>query len=321
MTKEQHVDALLRTSKNRKTLTARIDALHDQYLEHPDQMVYEQLVELLTDYCRGWICNHLHNAGLLRNGNEEIVLQEGHLAVWQVVSEELRLGTRRENFPYYAFGIYNNKVQDLIRKESRTRAKEFTVLDDEDDDRPNDEPSDTGPGPDELAEEAERRRLYARIFRLYCRCFLLSDAFPPKLLALCYARVLPHIDCRIPDSKATSAKWAFETMGDRTVLLLKEESEQRLHSEVQPGMAWGEPFVAQLEQKIETGVLLRDAVYTALYAKNKIEDWADSMHNATMRSAMKELQSDRKLMRMVIDYAAGDRTLSRFTANAKERSR
>lgn len=320
MTQEQHIDALLRGSRNKATLAEQIDDLHEQYLACQDAMVYQELIERLTEYCRRHICSRMRDAGLLKNGDEQDVLQEGHLAVWNLVTEEVRLGTRRENFPYYVFGIYHNKVEDFIRKESKKRAKEFIDLGDEDDDTPHPEPEDPNPKPEEIAEEEERRRLFARIFRLYCRCFLSSDTFPPKLLALCYARVLPHIECRIPDNKAASAKWAFETMGDRTVLLLKEDSEQRLQREVQPDMAWGEPFVAQLEQKTETGKLLRDVVYTALYGKNKIEDWADSMHKTTMRSAIGLIRSDRKLMRMVIDYAAGDRTLSRFMADGKERS-
>lgn len=174
---------------------------------------------------------------------------------------------------------------------------------------------------DETARD-ERRKLYEKIFLIYCQSFLESATFPPRCLALYYARVLPHLLGAIPDSKATSAKWAFEYIGNRTVGELKDDSEIYLSNNVEQSLKWGDKFVRQLLAEInENGVSVRlkDIAYTASYDKGKIEDWADYMHKASTKAAMHVLLKDAELLELAKEYISRSDTLYKFIERGNSR--
>ena len=67
--------------------------------------------------------------------------------------------------------------------------------------------------------------------------------------------------CLLYTSKGASAKWAFETMNDRTVGMLKDNSEYILQDNIDRNLYWCDEFVRQLDLQAdisEESCLLRD---------------------------------------------------------------
>lgn len=323
MTEEKqlaHIDLLLNRSDKREQLIKRIQNIYEKYGQSIDNSAFTELIGLLEreDFCLGWIRTNLWRTGCYSEDNEHDVLQDARIVLWQSIID----GKAVDNFAYYAFGVYKIKALDLIRKVSKNRAKVSLVSIDEpigDDGKQT--ICDTIPAQFyDSFEEDEKRKLYSEVFRYYCFAFMNSDAYPPRCLALFYARVLPHLLEEIPYTKAASAKWAFERMGTQSVANLTHDSEKIIQKDITRDLAWGPGYMHQLDEDVSImgkSIVLRDVIFTAVYDKGKIEDWADYMHKVTRKDAVKLIQSDKDLLDMVKAYVSSDSILKKFF-NIKE---
>ncbi len=332
MEQAEHIELLKKRSADREEKAIRIQEQYMLYLKEKAQaplsdrsqaylkerveFALGELLLLLDDYCSTWINTQLWKTGCSSDEIKDTVLQDAHMAVSEAAGSAAGPGQAKDNFAYYAFGIYKNKTHDAIKKESRRR-KIFPVVSMEE---PIGESGQTvgdilPPAPFDDGEREERRRVYGGVFHVYCAAFLSSKAFPPKSIALCYARVLPHLLDAIPESKATSAKWAFTRMEGQSIDSLKGDSEHTLQRHVDSSLAWGAEFVRQLNGTLTVAdrtSRLGDVIYTTVYDKGKIEDWADSMHKAAVKTAMALLAADSSLLDLAKEYAATNNVLSRF---------
>lgn len=330
MDQKEHIELLIKNSKEQTDRAGKIQTAYRLYCEEKSDSSFSKLITLLDAYCLSWVRKELWKTDCYTEENEHSILQESRLAVWNYISKDCRDNILRETFAYYAFGIYKNKTLDVIRKISRKRAK---WGEDESLDKTIGENEktlgDSLPSKEFDGEKnQEVRKMYEMLFHTYCMTFMGSTTFPPRSLALFYARVLPHllhinhnIDT-IPDTKATSAKWAFEKMGDSTVDQLKENSEKLLQREVSKDLIWCEEFVNQLEKTIDIEsrkVILRDVIYTSVYDKGKIEDWADYMHKATTKAAINFVLNNHELLSLVKEYVSQKDILYRFVEGGERR--
>ena len=323
MTEEKqsaHIDSLLNGSDKREQLINRIQNIYEKYGQSIDNSAFMELIGLLEreEFCLGWIRTNLWRTGCYSEDNEHDVLQDTRLALWQSIID----GKAVDNFAYYAFGVYKIKTLDLIRKVSKNRVKvSFVSIDEPIGDDGKQTIGDTiSTRTDDPLEEEEKRNLYSDVFRYYCFAFMNSDAYPPRCLALFYARVLPHLLEEIPNTKATSAKWAFERMGIHSVANLTHDSEKTIQKDINRDLVWGRGYMRQLNEEISImgkSVVLRDVIYTSVYDKGKIEDWADYMHKVTRKDAVKLIQSDKDLLDMIKSYVSSDSILKKFF-NIKE---
>lgn len=307
-----HIELLIKESKKRDLEVSKIQTLYEEYKINNSEQVFSELIQMLDKYCTPWVRKHLWRSECYTDETEHTVLQEARTAVWKATYQS----EVKESFAYYAFGIYKKKTLDVIRKISRERARiEITSLDDPEGSSGKsiiDGPPPTQP---DFGEKEETRKVYIGVFRIYCSSFMNSKAFPPRSLALYYARVLPHLLDEIPDSKATSAKWAFERMGKQSVWGLAQDSEKTLQYDIDKDLAWGPDFMHQLNDEINVSGKnwrLKDIIYTAVYDKGKIEDWADYMHRATLKISTKLLLEDKDLLELVKAYALHDSILYHF---------
>ena len=325
MKQADHIDFLEKRSAEREKKAISIQKQYLRCLGVREESAFDELLLLLDEYCIPWVRKQFWNAGFCSDEVENIALQDARMRVFEAMRGITDLDQARDNFAYYAFGIYKNKTLNAIRKEFNRRNNLPTVSTEEpigesgriiEDILPPVLPND--------GEKDEQREVFDRVFHIYCTAFLTSKAFPPRCIALCYARVLPHLLDAIPESKATSAKWAFTRMESQSLDSLKRDSEYSLQCNVDRRLAWGAEFIRQLDDELTiSGKAFRlgDVIYTEVYDKAKIEDWAESMHKATIKAAIALLAADRGLLNLVKDYATDDNVLNRFLGKEEDRCR
>lgn len=325
MEQASHIELLKKRSADREKKAIHIQKQYLLYLEERAEFAFDELILLLDEYCIPWVRKQLWNTGFCSDEVEDIALQDARMAVFEAMRGTTDSDQVRENFAYYAFGIYKNKTQDAIRKELNRRNNLPTVS--------TEEPvGESGKKIEDIlppvlsndGEKDEQRKVYDGVFRIYCAAFLTSKAFPPRGIALYYARVLPHLLYAIPESKATSAKWAFKRMESQSIDGLKRDSEHSLQCNVDSGLAWGTEFIRQLNDELSISgraVRLGDVIYTEVYDKAKIEDWAESMHKATIKAAIALLTEDRELFNLAKEYATDNNVLNRFMEKKGDKCR
>lgn len=327
MNREEHIEFRMNWSGQQAEVAKKVQIAYMDYHREKSEIVFQKLLSYLDSYCSWYVRKTLYKTGCYNEENENTILQESRLAVWKKVSEDLESNTVRDNFAYYAFSIYRNQAMTIVRQVCKQRSKwgEDRVLSE-----PIDENGKTlGESLEyQNGNDDEKRKMYDGIFHIYCKTFMNSNTFPPRSLALHYARVLPHLlhinhDVKtIPDTKATSAKWAYEKMGDRTMLQLKEDSQAVLQNEVHSDLIWCDSFVRQLEGTLtidNKNCILKDIVYTEVYDKGKIEDWADYMHKATVKSAKEEITKDSELLELVKEYVSRNDSLYQLMEGGRKR--
>ena len=309
----EHIDALIAISRRNSIMSEQIQSAYVDYLEKRSNIAFSELIHMLDDLCVSWVRAQLWKTGCYNDDNVDTILQNARLSVWETILKE---NEERNNFAQYAFGIYKKKTFDIIRKTIRRKNNMNVVSIDE-------PVGDSGKSLIDVLtfeqpnafEQNDILKIYNNVFKIYCTAFMDSNAFPPRILALVYARVLPHILEKIPYSKATSAKWAFDRMDVHSVGKLGVDSEKTLQTNVDRKLHWGDPFIIQLNDRIEISgksMILKDVIYTDNYNKAKIEDWADSMHKTAVTGAKKLLIKNKNLLELIQEYFPDDRILSQF---------
>ncbi len=301
------INDLIENNKRRVNEADAIQKAYEECLSDTSEKSFEALMPLLEEHNKPCIISRLTAAYCCSDENINTVLQDGSLAVWQNIKKDIANGVSRGNFINFSYGIYRNKTNELIRN---------TVQADKNLPRTSLDADicegfslnsvlfgETDTNPEVDLEREERRRLFAALQIIYCFSFMNSDAFPPRALALYYARVLPHELNEIKDTKTVSAVWAYKTMGERIIRRLKDESEKNIRRDFSKKLRWGESFNRQLREKPDIySKPLSEQVYTKLYGKKQIEDWADSMHRTTYKAAADKIAQQPQLISAIKEY-------------------
>lgn len=299
---------------------------YKKYTDNNKELVFEELLSSLDDYCTGWVQKQLRIVGRYSYQSEAAILENAHIAVWNSILKDIKNDIVKDYFPKYAFGIYKICAKSFLRIEKKISTKEVPL------DAPVDDGGDDGrsyadlftgnKGADNEYENAEKRELYDKLFRVYCRGFMETNAFPPRPLALYYARVLPHLLNDISEKKAASAKWAYKRMESKLVSELSEDSERSIKVLIDEKLKWCDDFMQQLDELTTVGtkqVYLRDLVYTNAYKENKIEDWADSMHKTAVKTAMGIMTEEEDLLTLARTYISEEDVLYRMIKGGKRK--
>lgn len=306
MNQREDIQSRINFSEQRAKKAEQIQQLYLKCREQFNDQNFSELITLVDSYCIGKVRRELYKTGCYSEENENEVMQEARIAVWHNISKSTK---PHEAIAYQALVIYKYKALDLIRE---TLDKDPKIpLDDptEEEQKPiiETEPADQK----DETEQLEKRTMYDRIFQLYCSAFMNYKTYLPRNLALYYARVLPHLlhinheEKTIPDSKKASAKWAVGEMSDHTVLYLTDDSENFLQEEVAKQLKWSEDCRRQLEEtaKIkDQEIILKDLIYTSVYDKGQIEDWADYMHKKAVKTTISLVAKDCELQSLVREY-------------------
>lgn len=259
-----------------------------------------------------WVRKHLGMAGCYKEEREKLIIQVARMAVWNSILKARENDSKKiDYFAYHSFVIYKNKTNDCFRKLSGMGSDENSVS--------VDEVKEKGvnilpPSYDDYGKSEEKRKLYRYIFLLYLDSLLNSEAFPPRCLALFYARILPHLLSEIPDTKAASAKWAFNRMEKQSIWQLTQDSGTVIKKDIANNMKWGGRYMEQLNDEIQLSdrkCRLRDVIFTIEYNVGQIEDWAEYMHKITLRTTNRRILKDKELLELVKDYTT-DRVMQKI---------
>ncbi len=307
MNQKEIIRAYKAKSKATSEIVKKIQAAYETYMNGRSEKQFDEMLKLLEKYCFPVALKYLDIAGCRSRDNEDTVIQNARMTLWSYIQNDIRQGRIRYDFAYYACGIYKNRTIDFTRKiiKERTNLNEVSL----------DEPvGDDGktvadilpPDTPNFDETAEIQRMFKDILRLYITSFLTSKEFPPKPLALYYARVLPHLIGALSSKTMSSAKWAFERMNSFSVSELKQDSEKTIRSDIDKNLRWGPEFVSRLDEMVDIGdklIPLRDVIYTSQYGVKTIENWAKSMHEMSSKTLTKLIMADRELFGLTKSYA------------------
>lgn len=318
----EYIESKIRESEKRKAIAARIQELYEKCISKKKDEDLEEHFKEIVGYIEmltlPWVRKHLGMAGRYNKEREMLIIQDARKAVWNSILKTRENDSETiEYFAYHSFVIYKNKTINCFRKLSRAGSDENHVSVDEAKEKGVDT---LPPSYDDYGKSEEKRKLYSYIFMLYLDSLLNSEAFPPRCLALFYARILPHLLSDIPDTKAASAKWAFKRMENKSIWQLTQESGKTIKKDVANNMKWGSRYMEQLDDEIQlSGSIwrVRDVIYTLAYNKNKIEDWAEYMHKVTLHIAYKRMLEDKELLELVKDYTT-DRVMQKVVQGLEE---
>lgn len=297
MERREHIEKLISKSDAQKKRSFLIQDVYEKYYVSGSDRDFEMLITRLDAYCISGVRKQLWKAGCYFDEIECTVMRKGRAAIWEILIEDRKTAVFRQNFADDAFKVYQRKTLHEIRKFLTKEKKTETISLNE--------------FADDITAGNGWQELHEKLFLLYCRSFLESTAFPPKCLAFYYARVLPRLLRKIPDSKE-AAQWAYGYIGNRTVGELREDSEDYLRNHVDKSFKWGKEFTRQLMAETnENGhsMILKDIIYTAFYDKREIEEWAEDMHKATVEEVMNMVLKDAELLESVIEYICCSDTL------------
>ena len=307
MDKSEFVELKKKHNTHRETQDNAVRVKYEIYVKSKQNSDLDVLLDEVDNYCVGWIKKHLFLSNYYSEENVSAILQDGKIAVWESLNKHDNTGTSIDDIVGFVFGIYKNKFYDYINSTIRNMSGlngNSISLDD-----PNGEfgkAMEIGcPGGFEEELLNEQRKLFGTAFLNYCKTFLQMDAFPPEVLALCYARVLPHLLEEIPDTKGSSANWAVNKMGISTISILKDESENYLEEMVDKSLAWGDHFIGSINELVsekDPDKVLKDVIYTEEYDRSRIIEWADIAHRRCVRQTRKNTKSDTHMNELAREY-------------------
>lgn len=326
MEQKAHIERLIKESDKRAKSAVKIQKSYEQCLKEFNDKDFSELVTELEITALPWIRKQLWQKGCYSDENEHAILQEARVALWELIIQDSDDSVIREKVVLYVFGIYKKKTLDAIRSITRNRKKMDIYLFSE-------EVGNTGKTQEDMLpvekvdfeKIQESREMYDEIFCIYCNTLLTSftsRSFFPQNLALYYARILPHLFGEILDSKASSAKYAFEKMHEQNIKSLKWDSEHTLQKHVSKRLFWGKDYVQQLEEEIDIDgkkILLKDVIYTDVYDKTKIDKWAYYLHEVIIMRAKDVILRNRDLMDVTRDYISKDDILYCFVREGESR--
>lgn len=326
MEQKAHIERLIKESEKRARSAVKIQKSYEQCLKNFSDKDFSELVTELEITAQPWVRKQLWQKGCYSEDNEHTVLQEARVVLWEMVIKDSEISIIREKVVSYAFGIYKKKTLDTIRTIIRDKKRMEIHLFSE-------EIGNTGKTQEDMLpieitdfeKIEESREMYDKIFCIYCNTLLTSftsRSFFPQNLALYYARILPHLFGEILDSKASSAKYAFEKMYEQNVKSLKWDSEYTLQKHVSKKLYWGKDYVQQLEEEIDVDgkkVLLKDIIYTDVYDKTKIDKWAYYLHEVIIMRAKDVILRNTDLMDVTRDYISKDDILYCFVREGESR--
>lgn len=340
ISQEEHISWLQKHKKKDVEIIAKqVDADYEKYVNGDDSLL-ESIIQTIDKKYREVVVRKLYVPGCYDDEGAHTALQEARIAVWNLLENSRKKQEVKPNFFYFCKKIYYYKAIDAIRSKKKEldyygkdyvdpkKKKQMSVeekscwgaitsldkmLPSENDTIGSalEDKIHKGNRPDNMIEDEEKRKFFDISVEIYCKMLTRSDDEPPKILALYYSRILPHILHiysnieTIPDKKAGSPKWAREKMGLRTIGELSEESEGQLQQYILEELTWCEAYWKQLDLEVDvtSGTqIMRNIIFAKQYNEKQIGHMTDKMHKAVTKSWMEQMKKDPELVENGIDY-------------------
>lgn len=356
--REQHVLSMIEAGLAQASREERVLRLYRRYCDSGDEMILGELLEQTRAMTQKSVSDALKYHRFFK-GNEEVreTSNEVSLNLMLLLREDYRKGIVRENILNLVRAYYKNRTLDMIRVKYRkhgwvyTPAKgvnsgedipippgwrpgNYAVTEESWDDMITDEDGDIRerigelePIHDPRAQLIEEKRALSGVLQqLYLTALMNYAKEPYKPIALCYTRILYHVERMFDPEEiqrageqlaarddrkkmsgyekmvtafrtvqstttTTAPRWAMERMGSRTLLELAEDSQCSLQRNVDESLRWGDRFLAKLEEPSGMGDRKwKDIVLTETYTYKQITKLAESIHIAVFHAAQRRMQ-------------------------------
>lgn len=320
MEQHEHIQELKRKSE----IGAAIQRCYEKYLIDDDNAAFEELMSLLDRYCRGRVRSILASSV----ADVEDVMQEARLNIFETIVKDRHSGYKNSSFSSLAFIIYRNKAIDFIRANQQHINSIGLETIDENILQGENVAGESPDGPEATLDKKAKKDFYDSFYRTYCVALTESEEPPSHSLALFFARMLPHMlqvnhnEETIPNTKATSAKWAYERMGNRTVGVLSESAERDLKAMVDQKLIWCDAHNHQLNSIVHTidgPIMLRGVIYTVQFKKHDVDHWAERMHGKVIIEACRRLFKTPGQKELAVEYVSERDKLYRFIERRGDR--
>ena len=291
----------------------------------------------------------------------EDCLQELSAILFRVLEKDYKEGTRQRDIVWTIRSIYRKKTISIIRKFWRSNPTIVSYSIDEMNETEDGKTVEVIGGADDTPwydpeDLFIRTDLHMILYRMYLNTMLRYNGEPQKVLSMCYARVLYHLELRYDpyeieylaaakyanddrttisdqekwieaiqetqnETKATSVKWARKKMEGKTIQTLLDESEYMLQKSYDPDLIWGPEVCSYLNipSRFCGGLLWGAIRYTELFSESDTTAWAQSIHNSVADSVCKQICENPELEKLVMQYNSPiRRRLIRKTGEGRE---
>lgn len=299
----------------------------------------EQLSDIILNAERlgfGIAYNVLVQSGHFRKSSFLDYLQEISIRLAKKLGKEFAEGKRQENIVFTIRSFYSKRAMDirdsLAAKLNGRETESLEAINEGTEGKPKEKiGKEDWPreGEDTAQEKAE---LCSTIIKLYIENMMGRNEEPPRLMALCYSRILYQMEMRldwkrieeaadkviqkdkrktfsefekmviafntVQETKKTNAPlWALERMGCQDFLDLRTDSEQSICTCLETDLFWQPIYLQNLMQKADVPgePLWKDVIYTEHYDAKRTSAWANAMHTAICIQLMDQIEADSEL--------------------------
>ena len=339
LTKERFAhDAITRGLEQAKNKEA-LQRAYDQYCATGESKYLNDVLYYAERIGMRIAFNRLSGFPEYQNNSFEDCLQNITIGLFEQLRSLYDEGKTADNILVVVYCHYRTKAIDEVRKQIRRRSKIPSVSFDEMNETNEGKPLDVFGGEDLTPWDDPddfyiRKELYKTLYHMYLDSMLQYNGEPQKVLSLCYARVLFHLQIRYDPydieyaaakkisknagqgkwidsiqevqkaTKASSVKWARAKMNGKTIHTLIDESQCLLQKNYDPTLVWGEKIRLYLSTPSPycNGVLWGAICYTDTFSEADTTDWAQSIHNSIADSVCKQICDDPALDKLVMQY-------------------
>lgn len=322
-----------------RTNEEKIKHLYARYCVTGEKECLSDILFYAEKLCWRIAWSRLSNNTFFRKSDFEDCLQELAFQLLKQLTEDFNHGIKRENIVGRIRSHYCYRSISIFRGlcESEPTENAFSLEELNTDENGN--PKDTGiifePPITYWNVPNEQQELSRSLFQLYLGNMLNYVGEPQKVLSLCYARVLYHLQLQLDPAEierlakkyytsdteneakrieaiqkaqerktATSVKWARERMADKTIRLLTDESESILKKHYDARLRWGAEMRAKLDvcSPFYDGSIWGSLIYTEVFSEKETTAWAQSIHASVTHSVCKEINDNPELRELVLQY-------------------
>ena len=317
MEKEELITNEIEKAKTRREQTKELEKAYAKFIQTRSKSDYDDLMSKTNKYCASWVYRHTSGVLISFGLNAEDILQEGSM---QVVRWLQQPHDYNENFHYapWVMRVYQNKLTDLIRDaKPRTNMIDYRTISE---DTLDDQATIQAKYEDDYWKN-EKRIVSSIVIKMYCKATMELKENPEQLLALCYARIFPHMIGDIIDTKAVSPKYAIQKMGQKSIDSLSIESQNILIQNIDKTLHWSEYFRQKLDEPVEftsEKKRLGDLIYTIVFTASNIQYWATQLHPKVGGAAARLIAQDRVLFQLISDHLDAPKARKLLNLDRKE---
>lgn len=285
----------------------KVQNLYVNYYNSGKDEDYEAITSFLEMPVRRYLRRQLTGGRYYSEQNIDDIMQDMHISLYKEISKKKEEGQIIPDLITHIYKTANSRMIDYIRKEDKHKnvvSIDEHIEKDNKDSNTYEEIIDDKNSWD--FQNKERLKVVHGYLRIYCSEMMNSEKEPWVALALCYARVIPHILGGIPDTKGSSIKYAVKLMDNKIIDQLGIDAERELTSSISKSLVWGDYYSKRVkESETIDGVdhTIGDIIYTSVFSTKQMDYWDRNFHSFIGKRIFERANKDKELSKMAEEYS------------------